>query len=216
MKKILSNNKVIYSIAFVIIVVGLLVAFTVGFSTELEYDKNESVIIYIGTEFKIEDIEKIAKDTLDGENVVVKFVGEFKDTVSITVEEITDDEKSMLLENINKKFELEITEENIQKLINKEVLLIDILKQYVTPLIIASGIIIIYFMIIYRKNGAIKVACISIISIIVFQVLLFSIIAITRLPIGRITLTLILVAFMLSIVYLIKKFEKVKENLKDK
>jgi len=212
MKKLLSNNKILYIIIALIIIIGLIVGFIFGFNKQLEYDKNDSIMIYLGNKCEIKDVKEITNQVLKDKKTSIKYVEEFKDTVLIISEEITEEEKNLLIEKTNEKFEIENTVDNVEVIINSEIKLIDILKQYITPFVITSIVIILYFIIMYKKVGIIKVIYTSILVIIISQVSLFSIIAITRFPIGVFTLTFVLAFFIISIVYLINKFEKEKNE----
>ena len=91
----------------------------------------------------------------------------------------------------------------------------DIVKQYILPLVYALVLILVYFIIAYRKEGILKVLITSILTIILSQAILFSLIAIVRFPVGKYLLTLILAVFVISISCLIVKFEKAKNSLKE-
>lgn len=214
MKEILSNNKIIYGVIGLIIILGIIISVTIGFKYELKYDENESFDIYIGKEFTINEMQELLKDVFNGKKVVAEYVEEFKDTVCITTTNITEEEKASFVQKINEKYELEYTVDNINVISNSQVKLIDMLKQSILPILWCSTIITAYFMIVYRKEGIVKVFVTSILTIVISQALLFSIIAIVRFHIGRFTLLLIIAAYIISIASLICKFEKIKSNLK--
>jgi len=213
MKNITQNKKIIYALIVLIIIVGVIIIFTLGFNYELKYDNNQTIQINLKEQFQIEEMKKITKEVFKDKNVTVEYVEEFKDTVYITTNQITEEEKNSLIEKINEKYESEYDVEDFEIKTNSKIELIDILKQYILPLIIVSAIIILYFIIMYRKIGVIKVITASVMNIVFSQALLFTLIAITRFPIGRLMLTLIISSFVISIVCLIRNFEKEKYSL---
>lgn len=212
MKKIMKNSKIIYAIIALIIVVGAVIIFTLGFNYELKYDKNNTIQIYLEEQFQMEEVRNITKEIFKNKKVIVEYVEEFKDTVNITTTEITEEEKSALIQKINEKYGLEYVSEDFEIVSNSKIKLIDMLKQYILPIIIVAVIIILYFIIMYKRIGIIKIITKSVITIFISQVILFSLTAITRFPIGRLTLTLVISTFLISIVCLISKFEKEKNN----
>ena len=214
MKKIASNKKLIYIIASLLIIVGIVMIIIKGFNYELKYDKNQNIEIYLNKEIDIKEIEEIAKSVFNEKKVLVEYVEVFKDTVNITANEITEQEKESLIQKVNEKYELEKEGSEVKIVTNQRISLYDILKQYVFTLSLSSIVIVIYFVIRYRKIGILNVLVNSILTIILSQLVLFSIIAIVRFPIGKYLLTLILTVFVMSIIDLIIAFEKENKNIK--
>lgn len=82
------------------------------------------------------------------------------------------------------------------------------IKQYESPIIIATICILIYLMIRYYKLNSLKVLLKTIAIIVISQIELLSIIALTRIPVGKTTMPILLTVYMLSIYYCIKGYEK--------
>ena len=214
MKKIIQNNKIIYAIIGIIIIVAAVMIVTMGFNYELKFNENKSIEINLKEQFQIEEIKKITKEVFKDKKVIVEYVEEFKDTVYITTNEITEEEKSAVIQKINEKYSLEYVAEDFAITTNKQTKVIDIVKNSIMPLVWTSVIVIVYFICIYRKIGVINVIVKSIMVIILSQILLFSLYVITRYPIGITTLTLIIATYIISITCLITKFEKEKRRIK--
>ena len=128
--------------------------------------------------------------------------------VSIKAKEITEEQKTAIIEKVNEAYELELSTDEVEISKNSNVKLKDLMKPYVLPLIIVWAITTIYFLIRYFKKGLVKVVCISALTPIVAEALLFSIIAIIRLPMGRIIPVLMLITYVCSILVIDNKLNK--------
>lgn len=87
-------------------------------------------------------------------------------------------------------------------------ILIETTKIYIPYLSITTVIILVYLIIKYNKQGAIKVGLISILGIIGTQLLLLSIIAIIRMPISKLIFAMNLMVYVASIIAISAKFEE--------
>ena len=84
----------------------------------------------------------------------------------------------------------------------------DMYKQYVIPFVISIIAVSIYMMIRYHKKGMLKVLAKTIYVPVVAELILLSWMAIVRIPIGRYTPSLILLVYVASIWYTMRKIEK--------
>ncbi|MCF0124237.1 MAG: hypothetical protein HUJ68_00475 [Clostridia bacterium] len=213
MKDITKKQKISMIIIALIILVGTIIALTIGFNFDLKYQKTKRISIYLDKQFEISDIKKIAKETLDGQKVAVQKVEVYEDTVSIMAKDISEEQKQKFIEKINEKYEKEFNTEQIEIETVANTRGRDMLKQYIVPFVITTAIILVYMAIRYRKLGWVDVTLKSVGSIILTQIVLFSMIAIVRIPLGNITPILVIATYVAVLICLTEKYEK---DLKEK
>ena len=214
MKQLSQNKKIIAAISALLIVVGVIIALTMGFNMELKYRNTQKVEMEIGKEFEKSEVKDIANEILGQENIIQKLNAE-NDAVAIISKEMTDEQKEQLVNKINEKYELELQNENIEIINVPQIHLRDIIFKYISPFLIAGGIILAYLLVRYLKLGATKIIGTTIIGTIISQCLLFSVMAITRIPMGRLTIPMVIAVFVLTLYGLTIKFENDLSEIKD-
>ena len=207
MKNISTKTKVIAIIVTIVIIVGMIITFTKGLNFELKYQQTQKVQIYTGKEFEISDIKQITDEIFPNQEVIIQKAREFKDVVSITTKEITEEQKNNLVTKINEKYELEDENTDIRIATIPHARGRDIIKPYIIPFTIVTAIVLLYIAIKHRKQGIVKTIVIPILKIVLVQVILLSIMAITRIPIGRLTIPLVLIAYILTLLELERGIE---------
>lgn len=207
------NKKtiIIGSIISAIIVVGIIITCVFGFNFDLMYNSHKEIDIYIGQEFKNNEVKDIVKEVIGNKKVIIKKVELYEDMVSVVTKDITDEELQTLNTKINEKYGVENSVEDFSISNVAKIKITDLFRPYILGVSISFILIIIYLFIyikIYQKLGKdIKIGKTiigSIIAIIVVQLLYFSIIAITRIPVGIYTIP---VAILLYIATIILKFK---------
>ncbi len=217
MKEISQKTKIVALVIAIIVIVGLIVTLTVGFNFDLRYQEAKKIQLYLEKDFEIADIKQITNEVLPNEKVMLQKVEVFEDTVSIMAKEITDEQKTSLINKINEKYELELKADDIDITTIPHTRGRDIIKPYVVPFMIATVIILVYMAVRYYKLGVLKTILQTGLTVILAQAVLISVVAITRIPIGRVTLPLVLTVYVLSLLgvttYLEKQLsEKKKEE----
>ena len=86
-----------------------------------------------------------------GSNANVRTLNESNSSILITVKEISDEQKNNLAAKINEKYSLELSQEDLKITNNAQIKLCDLIKPYIAPSIISIALIMIYFVIRYRK-----------------------------------------------------------------
>lgn len=214
------KNKILYLVMIIITVVGAVIAGTKGFEFDIAYRKTKMVELLIGKEFNIEDIRNITNDVLKAKEVKLNKVGEFENTVAITVDSITDEEIDLLVQKVNEKYELEIKKEDVLSLNLANTRLRDIIKPYIIPVIIVTIISLVYFMLIYRKVGIINVCIKYVLNVILPEASIIGLFAIIGMPIAEYTMALLTAIYGILLIvnsYNLKiKLDKIKleENKK--
>ena len=215
MKQIGTKCKIAIVILAVLLIAGITVIATMGFNIDLRYADVKKVEFNINKEFNTSDIKQITDEVLGSQEVIIQKVEVYEDSVQITTKEITEEQKEQLVAKINEKYETELEKDDIDIITVSHVKVRDIIKPYIIPFAIATGIILLYMIIRYRKLNIWKVILKTVGIIILAQAELASIIAITRIPIGRLTMPMVIVVYMLTLIGLTTRFEKNLEEIKE-
>lgn len=142
----MKNKTVTLSIVIVVIIIlGILFTSIFRLNSNLLYKAHKQIDISIGKEFENEDILNIIKEVTENRQVVVQKLEVYEDMVSISIEDISDEELESLNTKINEKYELENTLANSVKVTKiPQVEFIDYIKEYIMPTIVACVIVLIY------------------------------------------------------------------------
>ena len=208
MKSISKKAKIIALIVAIIIIAGVVVTLTIGFSFDLRYQEAKEIQLYIEKEFNISDIKQITNEVLGNQSVIIRKVEVYEDSVNIIAKEITDEQKTNIINKVNEKYGTQLSADTTQVTTVTRTRGRDIIKPYIFPLIIATVIILVYMAIRYYKLGILKTLVKTFITLVLAQAILWSLMAIVRLPIGRLTIPLMLVIYVLSLLGLTSNFEK--------
>lgn len=206
MKKMSKKSLAIILVIATIIIAGVIITLTTGLNFDLKFQATKKVELYLNKEFEIKDMKQITDETI-GNDVIIQKVEVFEDTVSITAKDITEEQKTNLINKVNEKYGTTLKAEEIKILTNSNVRGRDIVKPYIIPFIIATLIILVYMAIRYRKLGFIKVILKTIGILVLVQAILLSLIAITRFPVGRLTIPTVITTYLLTLVVLTNKYE---------
>ncbi len=210
--KMNKKTKIIIVILALIIIAGIIVTLTVGLNFDLRYRDSKRVELYLQTDFNISDIKQITDEVMPGEQVIIQKVEVYEDTVSITVKDITDEQKQSLIDKVNEKYGTELSSDSVEVESVPNTRGRDIIKPYIAPFIIATLIILVYMAVRYRKIGVVKTLLKTVIISVVAQSVLLSIMAITRIPIGIVTIPLVITVYLLTLIGLTTYFEKQLTN----
>ena len=139
---------------------------------------------------------------------MIQAIEVYKDAVSITTTEITEEQKSELVTKINEKYETEISADDITIEEISHIRGRDIIKPYLIPFGVSTIIILGYLVIRYKKLNSLEVLTQSIGIMVLAQLVLLGIMAITRMPIGKFTIPTVLFVYMLSTYICTTKFDE--------
>ena len=207
MKKLSKKSLAIIALIAIIIIAGMAITLTVGLNFDLKFQATKKIELYINKEFEIKDMKAITDETI-GEDVIIQKIEVFEDIASIIAKDITEEQKTNLVNKVNEKYGTELNAEEIEILTVSNVRGRDIVKPYIIPFIVATVIILGYMAIRYRKLGVIK-TILKIVGILVLsQAILLSLIAITRISVGRLTIPAVTTVYLLTLAGLTTKFEK--------
>ena len=150
--KLDGNKKIILLGLILLIIAGIIVVAFKGFNVSLIYQQHENVSFLIGKDVDLKDIKQICKEVFNGKEVVLKEMELFNDSVNISVESITNEEKEQLINKINEKYGTEFTLEGITTRTISNIRIRDLIKPYFKPVILSAVLIIVYLIIRFRKD----------------------------------------------------------------
>ena len=202
------STIIITAIIAIILIVGAIMLSTKGLEFELKYKDAKKVELNIQKEFNTEDIKQITDEIFENQPVRIQAIEVYKDAISITTTEITEEQKTNLVTKINEKYGTELNAEEITIESIPHTRGRDIIKPYIQPFAIVTAIILVYFMIRYYKQNPLKVLIQSIGIIGLAQILLLGIMVIARIPVSIATIPLVLLVYMISTYICTSRFEK--------
>ena len=214
-----TKNIIIYVIICLIIIAGIAVWDSHGFNTELQYSSRYQIQLSNHTGIQISDIEEIASEVLGDTNYFIQPVEIFGNSVSIVAEEMTEEQKDEIVDKFNEKYDYDLSKDDVQLVYIPFTRVKDVIKHFIVPGIITLAVILIYFLIRFRKLGWKEVLLKTLFFPVIAELLMYSIMAIVRIPFGRITIALsigLYVAVIIALTYLFEdKRNKIMENLKN-
>lgn len=202
-----SAKKIIALIA-IILIAGTIMLCTKGLVFGLNYEDSKKVEINLGKQFEEKDIKEITNDVFGKQPVLIQAIEVYKDAVSITTTEISDEQKANLITKLNEKYGTDISTDDITIEANAHIRGRDIVKPYIVSFAIATVIVLVYLSIRYYKLNSLKVLTKSIGIMLLAQLILLAIIAIARIPIGVLTMPVVLLIYVLSTYICTTKFDK--------
>lgn len=213
MKEISKKTKIVTFLVAIVIIAGIIVTLTMGLNFDLRYQDVKRIELYIGRNFEVSEMKQITDEMLPNQSVIIQKVEIYEDTVSILSKEITDEQKTNIINKVNEKYGTELSADSTEITTIPHTKGRDIIKPYVWPFILATAIILVYMAVRYYKLGAIKTILKTAIFLVIAQAVLLSVIAVARIPIGRLTIPMVLAVYVLSLVGITANLEK---ELKEK
>lgn len=204
----MKNQKIIYIIAVIIIIMGIVATYIWKTNFSLEYSEHTRIDLYLGKEYNLEDIKQIANEVFGDTTVEYQKIENFNDSIAINVKQVNDEQLTILKEKVKEKYEIDKVEEAVKSTLIPHYRLLDIVKPYIIPVIIATLIILAYVGIRYMKLGIFKVILTLAINLGLSEATLVSIIEISRIPVGSYFMPAILVVYILVTILTTAKYEK--------
>ncbi len=214
------NKKIIYAILILIIIISAVLVATIGFKLDTAYDENTKIYVYIGKEFDNKELKQIVKEVFETEDVEIKKVEVYGDMACITIpkQENAADKLETLNTKINEKFELKNKKDDIEITNQPKIEIYNIVKPYIWPLAISTGIILIYSAIMYSKLGVVKTIFTYILAMLAPQAAYVIALVLAKIPVSYLTIPISLIIYAISIVSVTmvkqSQLEAYKENQK--
>ena len=201
MKNINNIMKIMIVIVALIILAGIIMICVKGYNYDLLYSKSVRMNIYLTKEFKVNEIEEIAKEILGTNKLKVQQGNTFGTVVSIVSKEITEEQQNNIIQKLNEKYEIEINkDEDVIVAQIPQVNIWEMITKYILPLVITTIVILVYFVIRYRKQGIIKCIGIPVLTLIGISALYVSIIALTRIPVNELCIIFLVLIYFLTLI----------------
>lgn len=216
MESLSKNKKMFYGIIAVIILAGIIVACIFKFNFSLMYKEHERITIYIGKEYKIEDINKIAKEVFEGKKVQCEKLEIYDDTPVINVEEATEEQLEQLKQKIVEKYEMESSENLIRTSRVSNTRGRDIIKPYIMPVIITTLIILAYVTLRYKKLGMLNIIFDFILKLLIAETVYLSLLSILRIPIGVYTMPVAILVYIITTIISVYMYQLRLDKTKQK
>lgn len=194
------KKKILYAVMIIITIIGAIIIGTKGFEFDIAYRKTKMIEIYLGKEFELNDIKNITSEVMPEKEVKLNKVGEFENTVSITVDSITDEEFDLLVQKVNEKYELENKKEDILSVDLAHTRLRDILKPYVMPVIVFTILTLVYYMIIFRKVGIINIFIKFVLNVLLPETTIIALLAIVGVPVAEYIVAILVVIYSILLI----------------
>lgn len=207
------ETKILVVLIAIILVLGAIMIFVKGLAFELKYQDNKKIEINLGKEFEENDIREITNQIFQNCQVIIQPIEVYKDAISITTIEISEEQKTELVTKLNEKYGIELVADDV---IVEDVAHIrgrDIIKPYIVPFVVITIIILGYLVIRYNKLNSFEVVTQAIGIIVLSQLVLLGIMAITRMPVGKFTIPTVILVYMLSTYICTTKFEEDLEKI---
>ena len=208
-----NSTRILVILIAIILVLGVVMMFTKGLAFELRYQNSKKVEINLGKTFEEKDIKEITKEVFGNQPIRIQSIEVYKDAISITTTEITEEQKADFVTKLNEKYGIEMKAEDITIEEVAHVRGRDIIRPYLIPFAIVTAIVLVCLVVRYNKLNILEVLTQSIGIIVLSQLVLLGIMAITRMPIGIFTIPTVLVVYMLSTYICTTKFDKDLEQV---
>lgn len=203
-----NKKKLIMILVVLIAVIGILITATVGLNVDLKYQASQKIELYIEKEFEISDIQSIVNEVMPNTKTIIQKVEVFEDTVSITAKEISEEQKQNIITKVNEKYGINIEQEKIEITNIAREKLRDVLKPYVVPLAVITGIVLVYLSIRYASLGVAKTLINTILVLAITGLMFLSVMAIVRIPICEYTMPAGMALYILTLLVITNAFEK--------
>ena len=210
------SEKIIIALIAIILIAGTIMICTKGLVFGINYEESKKVEINLGKQFEEKDIKEITNEVFGKQPVLIQAIEVYKDAVSITTTEISDEQKANLITKLNEKYGTDISADDITIEANAHIRGRDIVKPYIISFTIAIIISLVYLAIRYYKLNSLKVIMQSIGIILIAQLTLLAIIALARIPIGVLTMPIVILVYVMSTYICTTKFdEKLDRKLQE-
>lgn len=208
-----NKNIIIYVIICLIIIAGIAVWEAKGFRTEMQFTPRKEIELTNYTGIEISEMESIASEVLGNTRFIVQPVETFGNAVVIVAKDITEEQRNNIVTKFNEKYGTELKSENIEIVSIPFTRIKDVIKRFIAPGIISLALVLVYFVIRYKKIGWKKVTLKTLITPVVAELLLFSIISIIRVPFSRLTVSLGVGTYISIIMLLSIMFENQRNKI---
>lgn len=210
------SKKIILLGLILLIIAGIVVVSLKGFNVSLMLEQHEEIDVVVGKEINVNDIKNICNEVFKDKKTVIRTVDLFNDSVNISLKNITDEEKTELVNKLNEKYETELTTDSLTVKSVSNVRIRDLVRPYIKPIVISVVVIIAYLIIKFRKMNTLVLLGKIFAIVALTEATIASIIAIVRIPVSPIVVNLMTVVAVIELLIYIdrtsKNYNKVEEK----
>lgn len=207
----MKKKLIIFGIALVIIIVGIVMVCTLGFKLDFDYGGYTRINVYMNQESNLDDVKTIVSENFDG-TYRLEYTDEFEDTISIKAQNISEEQITNIEDKIKEKYEFEEDEEYFSIINIPNVRVYDLVKDYILPVLLSFGIVLAYFAIAFRKLGIYKSLIEPALTVVLIGGVYVSVIAISRIPLNAYIIPLGIFIYIISLLgYSVCLNDRVKE-----
>jgi preprotein translocase subunit SecF len=218
MKDIIKNKKIIYLVAVIVIIIGIIVTAVARTNFSLMYEEHTRIDVYLEEAYNLDEIGQIVSEVFENEKVTYQEIETFKDTLAINISNVSDEQFTTFKEKIQEKYEIE--DEDIDTCVTKTTIphyrVRDFVKPYIIPMIITTLIILAYVGIRYLNLGIFRMVLTLALRLIVSEGVLVSIIEIFRIPVGTYFIPVALVLYIIVTTLTVIGYENELADKKEK
>lgn len=172
-----------------------------GFNKGTSYEAYTRINITMNQSSNLEDIKQLVSESYSGK-YDVSYTDDFKDTVSIRVKNMSEEELNTLKQKLTDKYGFEEGANNIVETDVPSYSTIDLAKPYIMPIVISFIAVLIYYAITFRKLGIVNALLKPIVIVIMTIAVYASIFAICRIPISEYVMPLGVVIYVITLLYI--------------
>lgn len=215
MKKI-KNPKIVYLIAILVIIVGIIVGCVWKTNFSLMYAEHTRIDVYLGKQYNLDELKQITEEVFPNQKIAYQEIETFQDSIAISVEYVSDEQLELLKEKIQEKYEIEDIDSSIMTTTVPHYRIRDMVKPYVVPMVITTLIILAYVGIRYLNLGIFKVIFTLVIRLVVSEAVLASIIEIVRIPVGIYTIPVAILIYIFVTISTVVGYENEASQKREK
>lgn len=194
----MNKKQIIFGIALVIIVVGIVMQLTLGFNISFDNGTYTRINVYMSQAVELDEVKGLVGETFNGK-YKVEYTDEFKDTISIKATGMSDEQIQEIQNKLKEKYEFEEGANHIVIMTIPTMRVYDLIRDYIMPIVLSFVIVIVYFAIAFRKLGIYKSLIEPVISVVLIGGVYVSILVICRIPINEYVIPLGIFIYIVSL-----------------
>lgn len=194
----MNKKQIIFGIALVVIVVGIVMQLTLGFNISFDNGTYTRINVYMSQAVELDEVKGLVGETFNGK-YKVEYTDEFSDTISIKATGMSDEQIQEIQNKLKEKYEFEEGANHIVIMTIPTMRVYDLIRDYIMPIVLSFVIVIVYFAIAFRKLGIYKSLIEPVISVILIGGVYVSILVICRIPINEYVIPLGIFIYIVSL-----------------
>lgn len=209
MKDKTKMKKILLAMVAIILVVGIVMGFTVGFNKSLVYKKGTKIESKINQGYQREEIETIAKESFPNRNIEVQDLDKLNQVFAVKLENYTKEELDNFKGKLAEKYDVKKDKLQIEEVKVPATRISTLVKPYIFPVALVSVLSAVYVAARGIKNKQAGKNVLQLIGGLAIALgIYFSCMMITRIPFGPETMPLALTVYVIVLLGLVTKLEK--------